>query len=184
MLNAKQTAFVENYLNTLNATKAAIAAGYSAATAYSAGARLLKHVEVRTAIEAAMAKRSEKAGVTGDQVIEELRRIGFADIRKLVSWRPGVERLAPDEKTGDLRLQIVNEVELIGSDKIDDATASAISSISQGKDGELKIKFHSKETALVNLGKHLGLFREGDNDRNAPVTVNIIDPRSSAKAKK
>lgn len=165
MLNAKQTAFVENYLNTLNATKAAIAAGYSSATAYSAGARLLKHVEVRTAIDAAMARRSEKAGVTGDQVIEELRRIGFADVRSVVSWKDGI-------------------VGLVDSDKINASTASAISSVSQGKDGEIKIKFHSKETALVNLGKHLGLFRDGENDRNAPITVNIIDPRSSAKAAK
>lgn len=162
-LNAKQTAFVENYLNTLNATKAAIAAGYSAATAYSAGARLLKHVGVRTAVDVAMAKRSEKAGVTADQVVEELRRIGFADIRKVVGWAGNV-------------------VTLLDSEKVDAATAAAISSVSQGKDGELRIKFHSKDTALVNLGKHLGLFRDQDQS-GAPVIVNIVDPRSSAKGK-
>lgn len=164
-LTAKQQRFAEIYLSELNATKAAIGAGYATSSAHVEGARLLKNAKVRAFIDAAMEKRAAKAGVTADQVVEELRRIAFADVRKVVSWKNGV-------------------VGLVDSDAVDAATASAISSVSQGKDGEIRIKFHSKESSLVNLGKHLGLFRDGESDRNAPVTVNIIDPRSSAKAKK
>jgi phage terminase small subunit len=49
-LNAKRAAFVREYLKDLNATQAAIRAGYSAKTAYSIGGRLLKEVEVAQAI--------------------------------------------------------------------------------------------------------------------------------------
>jgi phage terminase small subunit len=54
-LTPKQQRFVDEYIRLrFNATKAAIAAGYSEATAYSQGPRLLKNVEIKTAIDAYM----------------------------------------------------------------------------------------------------------------------------------
>lgn len=50
-MNAKQRRFAEEYLKDLNATQAAIRAGYSERTAYSQGQRLLKHVEIKNAIK-------------------------------------------------------------------------------------------------------------------------------------
>jgi phage terminase small subunit len=47
---------------------------------------------------------------------------------------------------------------LVDSNRIDDETAGAISEISQSKDGALKVKLHDKQAALVNLGRHLGMF--------------------------
>ena len=57
-LTPKQARFVEEYLVDLNATQAAIRAGYSAKTAYSQGQRLLSHVEVRRAIQKAQDARA------------------------------------------------------------------------------------------------------------------------------
>lgn len=71
-LNARQEAFVREYLVDLNATQAAIRAGYSERTAYSQGQRLLKHVEVAAAIQAAQAARAERTEVTQDWVITRL----------------------------------------------------------------------------------------------------------------
>lgn len=68
-LNARQARFVEEYLTDLNATQAAIRAGYSEKTAYSQGQRLLKNVEVQKHITVAQADRSERTGVTQDYVL-------------------------------------------------------------------------------------------------------------------
>lgn len=68
-LTDKQKRFVEEYLVDLNATQAAIRAGYSEQTAYSIGQRLLKKVEVQEAIQQAQNKRSERTQITQDEVI-------------------------------------------------------------------------------------------------------------------
>lgn len=77
-LTDKQKRFVEEYLIDLNATQAAIRAGYSKDTAYSQGQRLLKNVEVESAIQEAQNKRSERTQITQDDVIRRL--IEIADI--------------------------------------------------------------------------------------------------------
>lgn len=70
--NIKQAMFVTEYLIDLNATQAAIRAGYSSGTAYSQGQRLLKHVEVAAAIQAAMNYRSERTEITADYVLQSI----------------------------------------------------------------------------------------------------------------
>ncbi len=71
-LTDKQKRFVEEYLVDLNATQAAIRAGYSEQTGYSIGQRLLKKVEVQEAIQQAQNKRSERTQITQDEVIRLL----------------------------------------------------------------------------------------------------------------
>ena len=71
-MNDKQESFVAEYLIDLNATQAAIRAGYSEATAYSQGQRLLKNVEVADAIQKRMDKRSKRTEVTADYVLETI----------------------------------------------------------------------------------------------------------------
>ena len=57
-MNDRQKIFVAKYLLCMNATQAAINAGYSPRTAYSQGQRLLKHVEVKAAIDNAMTEKN------------------------------------------------------------------------------------------------------------------------------
>lgn len=78
-LTAKQERFVQEYLVDLNATQAAIRAGYSSKTAYSMGQRLLKNVEVQAAIQKALKDRQARTEITQDTVVEELAKIGLAD---------------------------------------------------------------------------------------------------------
>ena len=59
-LTEKQQRFVEDYLIDLNATQAAIRAGYSAKTADQQGSRMLANVKVQQAISVAMAERSKR----------------------------------------------------------------------------------------------------------------------------
>ncbi len=167
-MTPKQQLFVDEYLIDLNATQAAIRAGYSAKTAYSIGDENLKKPEIAAAVKKAMNERAARTGITADMVIGELAKIGFSDIRKAVRWysQTNVAVIDADADTealaheGALRFAVANQVELVSSEDIDDSTASAISEIGQSSTGALKIKFHDKRAALVDIGKHLGMFKD------------------------
>ena len=71
-LNNKQKIFCEEYIVDLNATQAAIRAGYSAKTAYSLGQQLLKKLECQIYVQELMDKRSERTEITADNILREL----------------------------------------------------------------------------------------------------------------
>ena len=71
-LTDKQKRFIEEYLIDLNATQAAIRAGYSERTAYSIGEENLRKPEIKRAIEDAQLKRSSRVQITQDDVIRML----------------------------------------------------------------------------------------------------------------
>ncbi len=73
-LTPKQTRFVEEYLADLNATQAAIRAGYSAKTANEQGSQLLAKLSVRQAVAEAQAIRSKRTAITQDEVIQGLKK--------------------------------------------------------------------------------------------------------------
>lgn len=79
-MTSMQAIFVDEYLIDLNATRAAIRAGYSEATAYSQGQRLLKNVEVASAIKAALDERAERTLASADAVLLELQKLAFANV--------------------------------------------------------------------------------------------------------
>lgn len=158
-LNAKQARFVAEYLIDLNATKAAIRAGYSEKTARAIACKLLTKADIACAISEAKEKRSEETGVTAARVVEELGLIAFADIGECI------------------RVDEHGRVTVRPLDKLDPKTRRAIAEISQqtteipsmeaGPDGEpavrtiekvrLGIKHHSKVKALELLMDHLGM---------------------------
>lgn len=168
MLTSKQQRFVDEYLVDLNGKQAAIRTGYSPAAAEVQASRLLSNAKVALAVETAIAERAERTKITQDQVLSELAKIGFADIRKAIKWYSQANIAAIDDDAdaealvseGAVRVQVANQVELVSSDDIDDATAAAIAEIGQSATGALKVKLHDKRAALVDIGKHLGMFRE------------------------
>lgn len=180
--------FAAHYRLHHNATAAAIAAGLSPKTAPQAGVRMLRHVQVLELLSEGarrdhqiVARAARKLEVTRETILAELARIGFSDIRRLVSWDTSVidmqpdteEALEPQGHGGALKRRSVamSNVRLIASDEIDDDTAAAISEISQSATGGLKIKLHNKPAALVNLGRAIGMFGE---DTGPQQTVNLI----------
>jgi phage terminase small subunit len=179
-LTPKQRAFVREYLIDLNATQAAIRAGYSEDTAYSQGQRLLKNVEIEKAVSAAMKLRAERTEITADRVLKELAKIGFSDIRKAIRWESSLVTEEDNPEGGDtaiIKRIVTNQVQLVASDDIDDETAAAIAEISQNTSGGIKLKLHDKKAALVDLGRHLGLFTD-----NVSVKHEASDPLMSLLA--
>src|SRR5689334_21073978 len=154
MLNERQARFVAEYLVDLNATQAAVRAGYSAKTAYSAGERLLRNVEVAAAIAEAQAARSRRTEVTADRVVLELARIAFGDPRRVMSWGPGGVTLRSSAELADEEAAIVAEA----SQTVTEAG------------GTLRLKTVDKLGALRLLGQHLGMFAE-KVDMRATVTA-------------
>jgi phage terminase small subunit len=81
-LTPKQAAFVREYLIDLNATQAAIRAGYSANTANEQGSRLLTNVSVHSLIQKAMNERAETVGLTAADVLRDINAVKADAMRK------------------------------------------------------------------------------------------------------
>lgn len=172
-LTPKEERFVQEYLIDLNATQSAIRAGYSSKTARAIGYENLTKPHVRSAVDAAMAIRADRTEITADKVLAELAKIGFSDIRNVIRWRGGLtEDGEIAEVTEDLEAQphggalkrshreVLNVVEFVDSEDLDPAAAAAISEVSQSPTGGLRIKLHDKKGALVDIGRHLGMFHD------------------------
>lgn len=108
-LTDKQKRFVEEYLIDLNATQAAIRAGYSEKTAYSIGQENLTKPEIQAAIQAAQNKRAERIQITQDDVIRMLlENIEVASGKKAVI-KTEVRKSEDGELVGDDVAQFVYE---------------------------------------------------------------------------
>lgn len=140
-MTKKQKRFVEEYLIDLNATQAAIRAGYSPDTAKSIGSENLTKPDIKAHIAKAMAERSMRTGVNADRVIIELAKIAFVNAMDVI-----------DQKTATVR-------EDASAD--DTAAIQSVKVKSFGEDGlEREIKMADKLKALELLGKHLGMFQD------------------------
>lgn len=92
-LTKKQQLFIDEYLIDLNATQAAIRAGYSPESAYSIGEENLKKPEIKSEIDKALAVRSRRTGVNQDRVVQELGGIAFDPEEKTTDKLKALELL-------------------------------------------------------------------------------------------
>lgn len=143
-MTKKQKRFIEEYLVDLNATQAAIRAGYSPDTAGSIGSENLKKPEIRACIEKAIAERSKRTGINQDRIVMELAKIALLNPKGLVNF---------DEAT-------------IKEDAADEDVA-AVASVrvkrfptKDGEGVEREVKMYDKTKALELLGRHLGMFKD------------------------
>lgn len=160
-LTAKQERFVQEYMKDLNATQAAIRAGYSAKTAKEIGCQNLAKLHIAEAIERLQAKVQKKNDVSIDRIVQEYARLGFSDVRDLVDWDGANVQLKPSEDLSDDAAACVSEVSV---------TAQGV-----------KIKLHDKKAALDSLAKHLGMFEERPPENNLTVVnrIELVAPEGS-----
>lgn len=171
-MTPRQQRFVEEYLVDLNATQAAIRAGYSERTARSVGSENLTKPDIRAAIESKRAELSARHNVTLDRIVGELAKIGFANMADYMRATAG----------GDPYLDFA-------SLSRDQAAALAEVTVEDFCDGRgedardvrrVKFKLWDKRAALVDLGKHLGMFVERHEHAGAgggPIQVISHIPR-------
>jgi phage terminase small subunit len=123
MLNEKQQRFADEYLIDLNATRAAIRAGYSEKTAYSQGERLLRHAEVKSYIKEKMDERKEDAIASADEVMRYLTAVIRGQSRSHVLARNdlGAEYILekpPDEKERLKAAELMGKRHQLFTDKV------------------------------------------------------------------
>lgn len=174
IVTPKQATFVREYLIDLNGTQAAIRAGYSAKTANEQAARLLANASVAAAVQGGMDARAKRTEITQDQVLRELAKIGFANMADYMkAGQDGDPFLDFSELTRD-QAAALSEV------TVEDFRDG------RGEDARdvrrVKFKLADKKGALVDIGRHLGMFKdkiELAGPEGGPITVierRIVDP--------
>lgn len=161
-LTPKQKLFVKEYLIDLNATQAAIRAGYSEKTAAVIGAENLIKPNIQAAVQKAMNSREQRTEITQDKVLNELAKIAFSNGTDFarVTTQMHKKRLWDDEAQEYVEKEVEEQfVELIDTDKLSPDKKAAIAEISDGKFG-ISVKPCDKVKALELLGKHLGMFKD------------------------
>lgn len=170
--NPRQERFAQELADGKPATEAHRIAGYAGNSGNASrlqrddtiSARVAELLEERARMAAIATERAiEKLSLTKEMVLGELKKIGFADIRNAVEWQGTLIQETDQPDGGDVlvvRSIVSNHVRLKSSNEIDDATAAAIAEVRQSPQGGLSIKFHDKQAALLNLGRHLGCFVE------------------------
>lgn len=155
-MTPKQKRFVNEYLIDLNATQAAIRAGYSTRNADKIGAQLLGKTRVAAAIRSMQDEISKRCKVDQERVVFETAQLAFSDVRKLF-----------DDNGAMLPVK-----------KWPDGIAAAVASIEVheigGGDNPMivvkKIKFWDKGAALDKLFRHFGGYSK--DHEQASISIN------------
>ncbi|MGG1249900.1 terminase small subunit [Brevibacillus agri] len=162
-LTEKQRLFVLEYLRDFNATRAAMAVGYSKKTAYAIGWENLRKPQIQAEIKRQKEAMAHELGVSVQRIIAEYMKIAFADISEYVEFgQQDIPMLTDDgepmldPKTGEPMTYKRNFVAFRNSDEVD---GTIISEVKQGKDG-VSVKLHDKMKALEKLEKYLGFMTE------------------------
>ena len=145
-LTEKQKRFVAEYLVDLNATQAAIRAGYSKKTAEVIGYENLRKPQIADEIEKRQEKLRNKLEITQERVIEEIAGIAFANASDFVTiTATGLLDVKPTSKMPKEKLP-------------------ALAGIKYSANGAVEIKLHDKPAALRMLAEHLGLFNQSNGN--------------------
>ncbi|MFP3638122.1 terminase small subunit [Paraburkholderia sp. SIMBA_054] len=149
-LSGKQQRFVDEYLIDLNATQAALRAGYSAKTASAIGAENLRKPQIAAAIAAARAKTANKLEITRERLLAEYARLAFSDPRKFFNADgslKGVTELDDDTASAlagfEVSVQHTSEVD----DEGNVVPAPTLTS---------KVKWADKKAALDSIARVMG----------------------------
>lgn len=151
-MNAKHKRFVAEYLIDLNATQAAIRAGYKPDNADVTGPRLLGNVGIAAAIAEGQKRLAERSQVTAERIVAELAKLGFSNMQDYIgvngAGSPYIDLSAVDRD----KWAAVGELTVDHLNKRDGEETKPVERV--------KFKLADKRAALVDLGKHLGMFVE------------------------
>ena len=173
----KQERFVQEYLIDLNATQAAIRAGYSKKTAGAQAHKLLKKPEILEALKIAMESRASRTEVTQDRVLLELGRLAFFDPRRLLDGNGNVK---PPTEWDDDTAAAVSSIDIDVSTAFDGENEDAGERITTKK-----VKVFDKNTALTNAMRHLGMFdKDGLNLNHSGGVVSQVVYRANNMPKR
>lgn len=154
-----------------NVAQAAIRAGYTPAAARNTGYRLMQREDVQRWIAEAQSKTMAKLEITRDSVIEELAKLAFSNPMDFGRIENGQFIVDLSQATRD---QFAAVTELTARKR----------TVGAGDDArvehETKLKLANKREALVDIGRHLGIFRD-DGGSELTVVFNILGREPKGK---
>lgn len=156
-LTDKQQRFVKEYLIDLNASAAALRAGYSKKTAFRAGQVNMQNGAIQAAVRAAIDKRSKRTEIKQDDVVKELARIAFGNLANVCDWSDEGVFLKDSKELPEHLTTTVNEV-----------TAKKVTITKDGYENETvntRIKLKDPMKALDMLARHLGMFAADESEK-------------------
>jgi len=174
--------FVKEYLIDLNATQAALRAGYSPKTAKQTGTENLSKPIIQAEIQKHMNERVERVEITADRILQELGDIAFNDVnnvvyvdtREYVSGWKVVQKETEDQP--EIKEPLYSTAQMVVVKDLSQLTPlqrKSIASIKQGKEG-IEIKFHDKIKAAELLGKHMKMFAD-KVEHSGEITNKTVD---------
>lgn len=188
----RQEAFVREYLVDLNATQAAIRAGYSKKTATEQASRLLTDVNVREAVDAKRERLAIKTEITVERVLEELWAIATADANELIEHRripcpscfEGVRepKKKPRPDCDECHGEGIGQA-FIKDSRFLSATAKRLYSGVKITKGGIEVKMQDRMIALQKVGQHLGMFKE-QIEHSGTLTLEALVAQSMASSDK
>nr|WP_308808991.1 terminase small subunit [Providencia sp. PROV024] len=163
-LNDKQEMFCREYLIDLNATQAAIRAGYSEKTANAQSSRLLVNVNIQNRIKELKSNRNERIEVDADYVLKRLVEIDQMDVLDILRDDGKLKPVSEWPKTWRTTLSGFDISTTIRD--YDESTEETILK---------KIKWPDKVKSLELLGKHIKVqaFKE-QIEQKVEATHNIM----------
>jgi phage terminase small subunit len=163
-LTDKQRLFVMEYMRDFNATRAAMAAGYSKRSAYSEGWRLLNNAEIQAEIKRLKEDMADNLALDIRRIIAEYMKIAFTDVTDLLEFGqrevPVMSMFGPMyEGEGDDKKPVMKTVNYVDFKDHSQVDGTVIAEVKQGKDG-VSIKLHDKMRALEKLEKYTDFMTE------------------------
>jgi phage terminase small subunit len=149
-LTARQKLFVAEYLTDLNASRAAIAAGYSAKGASQTGSVLLANPKVRAEITIKHSKHTDKLEITAERVLTELAKLAFYDPLDIFESDGSMKQIKDIDPATRMALAGLEVTELF------EGTGDQKHAYGLLK----KVKLADKGQNLERLGRHLKLFTD------------------------
>lgn len=170
-LSPQMARFVEEYVASedLNATQAAIKAGYLAKSAKVKASHLLADARIQTAVSAVFESRSKRTQITADKVLERLWDIATADPNELVELRRACcakcypdnadLTLDPNPECADCEGEGQSVVHFHDTRALSGPARRLYAGAKRTRDG-IEIKMHDQLAALNSVARHLGMFTD------------------------
>lgn len=181
-LTDRQRRFVEEYMVDLNATQAAVRAGYSPRKT-GLYTQLFGLPHVRAAVEAALAEKAERSRIDAERVLEELGKIAFANMLDYVRAGPDgapVVDLARIERDAGAAIQRIS-IEYFRDGEAGEGRGAGGPQVRR-----VQVTLADKRAALREIARHLGLYRdkiELSTPQNRPIYVVTGVPRAGDEAR-
>ena len=148
-LTDKQEVFCREYIESLNATKSAIAAGYSKKTAQVIGSENLSKPIIQERLQVLMRSRFKDIEISGEAAVATMGAMAFTDLGEIITWDDeGYAHVKPSDQLNKRQSAAIKKVKF---DTHYDKECE--------RHTKVEIELHDKLKATQIIGQHFGKFQ-------------------------